>query len=249
MIAFKWGRPPKPAALLKLLPALRESAMQSLQTHAPTVTDWIVGRLRSRGVFARQGLEQPLPEYSDSYARALRRSGQPATPDLTLSGGLLDHLSGRARVRDAETVELIISPYGRANETPGDLIRTPGASPSGEVRPGWLWRAAYSYTVFRTGKVVTVAGAWIVDRRPAEAQARSQFYTAAGQRGRRKALYNAHLATYLAMRLGLGRWQRGGTPPSSFLTLTHRELEQIGRLLQQDRQAVAAALLHQVAGF
>ena len=248
---WQWGKEPKPEALAKLPVAVRDSAVKTLREKAPTIADWVVSRIRDRGMVAKFGREMPLPAYSQPYARLLQRAGYPTKPDNTLSGAMLDHLKGRAKVTKEDEVVLVINPYGTASGK--EALKLPehprGAGPNGEERDNQYWKPPYSYTNQRSGKTVNVAGQWIkwppreLERKRRARKAR-QDREAAGK----KTLYNAHLATYLSYRLGYGRWQRGGKPPSSFLTLTTWETNKVYELLSKGLTAAANRCLLHVAG-
>jgi len=241
---WKWSKDPKPEQLSKLLPDVRTRTLQTLKERAPHVARYIVDRIRGRGVIARDGSPVPIPEYSAGYLRLLEKLGLSTRPDMTLSGALLDHLSGRVRVVNAETLELRIAPYGRASAQSGamlDKAEQKATQKAGEKEhPGQWYRPAYTYYDRRRKCSVTVPAGWI--KTPHNAKEAKKKYR------RKNILYNAHLATYLSMRLGGGKWASGGKPPSSFLTLTAEELASIHDTIMAESRSVAAEILRKVAG-
>lgn len=244
-MAWKWVKPPKPAQLAKLVPALRQNAVKTLAKIAPHIAVWLVNRIRQQSLIAHRGRLKPIPEYSDRYEEQLRQAGQSTRPDYTVTGILLDHLGGKVRVKNAEQVELRIAPYGRASNLSGVEYTKGAKGKKGTEHEGYWWRSPYSYTIPKSGKVVNVAGQWI--KVPWNAK------DAEGVKKRRKrTVYNAHLANQLAMRLGGGSWAkvRMGTQeaPNSFLTLTTAELEIVHKELMAGSAAAGKVIIAAVAG-
>lgn len=239
-LAWKWTKPPKPQELRKLLPGIRKMATGKLQDLSPSIARQIVERIRYHSTIADDGIARAIPEYSARYKKGLIAAGESTTPDYTVTGNLLNHLSGRVRVKSAEQVELRIAPYGRASSAAGVIYAKGKKGRKGTEREGYYYRQPYTYKIFRTGQVVSVAGQWL--RMPAnETKATKKLRT-------KRTVYNAHLANQIAMRLGGGSWAKGGRPPTSFLTLTDAESRRIETILMKGHREVAKEILRNVAG-
>lgn len=232
---FRWAKEPKPEALAKLLPEVREGTAKRLIELAPSITRQIVERLY-RGQLARDGKLAAMPQYSPKYKRLLERAGQYDNPDLRVTNTLLDHLGAKLRILNVQSVELRIAPYGRVKDSTAYLQAL-----ADKNRPETYTRAGYTYTN-KSGHTVSVPPTTIQNK-PRPLSKKQEEY-------RRKApTYNAHLATYLSMRLGYGKWASGGKPPSSFLTLTANELGEIQASIYGDvATPVCAQIIQELAG-
>lgn len=234
---FKWSRKLNPDALFpELEPVAREAAQKTLRELAPRVAEELVRRLRA-GQLARNGEPVAMPQYSNYYAKLLKRAGESTSPDLTLgSGGLLDHLSARVKQLPDGSIQLQIVPYGatagteyqrlldKINERNRQRTRADGA----------VWKDPYTYT--RNGKLVTVQGHWVQSKRKLkDAKAKE------GQAPRRVTYQS--IANQLSYRLGYGAWAKGGKAPSSFLTITKTELATLQAAIQANDQKAVAALI------
>lgn len=232
---FQWAKGgPKPSALAKLLPEVREGALKKAMALTPELTRQIVERVKA-GNLAKDGHVAPMPEYSKSYRAWLKRAGYGDNPDLSVTGGLLDHLAAKVKVTSVTTFEIIIAPYGRASNTAQFLYERAQANrPTSYVRP------AYSYTN-KNGTPVSVPSTTIAVSPPKPSKDNLRYQSKAPT-------YNAHLATYLSMRLGGGSWKPGGTPPSSFLTLTSNEKQEFTAQVYGAEVPVLNAILKDLAG-
>lgn len=235
---FQWakGKPPDPSVLGKLVPNVREGAAKRLIELAPTIVQTMVDRIKG-GQIARDGKPAPIPDYSKAYKEYLVKAGVTPYPDLTVTGTLLDHLSAKVRVLDVTTLQLTVVPYGRVGHAAEVLRkRAEGVRPTEYVRP------AYSYTT-KSGKLVNVAATTIKNGPPRPPKPGSE---AAGYM-QKTPVYNAHLATYLSMRLGGGSWKPGGKPPSSFLTLLAGELINIRMYLIGNAYPICREIIRDLA--
>jgi len=238
-MGWKWSKDPKPEQLAKLTSAVRGEGLKSLKKHGPQIANMIRNRIRHKHTAARQdGTTYPIPPYSKGYTARLKKYGRPTAPDYTSSGSLLDHLRGRLRVIDRDSIELRISPYGRAGEEEMGPRQKGRKGRKGTKREGYWYRQPYTYSNSSTGATVHVGGQWI--KTPPETKAHAK--------GRKKkVLYNAHLATALTHRLGLGRWSFSGNP-SPFISLSKTELTLVQRLLAMGRKGTTSNVLKKVAG-
>jgi hypothetical protein len=108
---FRWSKKLSDDGLFpKLNARLNEAVSSHLRQLMPEIFRILTKRIKT-GRVAKQGLLQQLPAYSRTYARLLRRAGMSDRPDLTLRGGLLDHLSARVAEKDGAVIAGLY-PYG-----------------------------------------------------------------------------------------------------------------------------------------
>ena len=236
---WKWKKPPKPHELRKLLPAVRDMASITLKEMSPAIARLIVRRLRSRSLLAHRGQLKAIPEYSDNYKRKLKARGESTVPDYTVTGTLLNHLSGRLKGKNVESVELVINPHGRASSPSGNVSTKIRRGTKREGRSGYWWKPPYSYTRGNSTSMINVPGHWV------------KTLAKEDRKKRPKAVYNAHLANLLALRLGGGNWAKirsGEETLNSFITLSHKEHAAVETRLTKRNAVAAGKVIEKVAG-
>jgi len=239
---WKWSKDPKPDELKKLIPEIRTDGLRVLKEKSPLIAQYIVRRVRA-GSIADDGQQRPIPEYSKKYQWFLGQLGESTKPDYTRTGTLLNSLRGRIRVLEEDAVELRIAPYGRVSTPTALADRKKKSTSRIEMGPDGLaarwWREPYTYTI-KGGRTVSVKGMWI------RFKGASKLLQDVSYK-RQSPLYNAHLANLLSLRLGTGRWAKGGRP-TPILSLTEKERTIVSRWLAMARQKVTGQVLKSVAG-
>lgn len=239
---WKWKNPPKKDALRLLGPEMVDVSQRHLRELAPAIARMIVSRLRTRSLLAHGGVPKPIPDYADSYKRRLTERGDSTRPDYTVTGTLLDHLSGKLTRRNLESVQLVIAPHGRCAHPSGKIQRKVRKGTKREGRKGYWWKPAYSYRHWKSNAVVNVPGHWV------------KMTPVNKVRSKKLLRYNAHLANRLSLRLGRGRWNKwekirsGEEELHSFITITHAELMAISQRMGKRREQAAKKLVRKVAG-